>query len=145
MIQILLHHPQIPYPNNITLSQHGSKMVPMPPLFYLACKNQSVITWSMISTSTRTSNLGSHKIMQPPLFKTSTRIHIIWLTTSNSSKDTQHLEKILLQKESKSFRMLCHNTYQPRHLDLLTPQHYHRWWNSPITTKTVGKVHMMNS
>ena len=54
---------------------------------------------------------GCSKIIQPSLFSNSTRIHILWLTIINCFKGTPTLIKLSLKKESKSFKIMCHNTY----------------------------------
>ena len=105
-----MHYPKIPHPKNITLSQHGSKTVPMPPFFYLAFLTQSVVPWSIIRTSNRPSNMGVHKIIQPYLYRTSTKIHIIWLTTINCFKGTQSLQILSLKnsQNSSGYRVTTH-------------------------------------
>ena len=84
MSWILLHHPRIPHPKNIKLSHNESKTILMLPFFYLALLTKSVAPWSMIRISTGPSNLGTYKIIQPSIFSTSTRIHILWLSTSTN-------------------------------------------------------------
>ena len=76
-IQILMHHPLITHPNNVTLYQNGSKTLLMPPFFDLERLTESMVLCSMIRTSNGPSNLGAQKIMQQYLFKTSTRINMI--------------------------------------------------------------------